>query len=260
MKATTWMRMGLSAALSVSLLAGCNTSQGLLSPAIMFEPAVMYADTLTDAKDGFTLRSPQWAYEGEQVTLDFAPDLAVSDYVVFSWPEGQPDVLTRADIQQTYFRGVGTFKAGAEPRHNVVRATAFSRRGVPDWFFDKDKKMWVHHLPIGDQADIAVGSAQMEIICYRVTIDIEFNPGSKGLEDAVLNVIKGDGTQVSRRIATGSTAPGFELRGPDAKGGYRVRYTPTHKEVNRIGKTVAELVLTFKDGTQETLTRKIDTP
>lgn len=260
MRATALMIVGLAVSLALGLLAGCNTSQGLMSPAILFEPAVMYADTLTDAKDGFTLRSPQWAYEGEQVTFDFAPDLAISDYAVFAWPDGKSDVLTRGDLQQSYFRGLGTFKAGAEPRHNTIRATAFTRRGVPDWYFDKDKKTWVHHLPIGDPADIAVGSAQMEIVCYRVNIDLEFSLGSRVLADAVLYIIKGDGTRVSRRIAVGPADPGFELRGPDAKGRYHVRYSPTHKEVNRIGRTGVELVLSFKDGTQDTLARKIDTP
>jgi len=248
-----------SLVLSAALLAGCS-DEGMMVPGIMYEPAVIYADTRTDSGDGFTLKSPQWAYEGEPVTLDFGPDLSVTDYVVFSWPDGKNDVLTRADIQKNFFRGTGTFKAGAEPRRNTVRATAYLRRSQVDWYLDKEKNVWVQHITATDTPDLAVGSAEMEIICYRRTVDLEFNTRGRTLTDVVLHIIKGDGTRVSRRAKGAAGEPTIELLGPDAKGTYRVRYTPTFKEVNRVGKTDVQLVLSFQDGTQETVSQKIDTP
>jgi hypothetical protein len=245
--------------LAAGLLAGCS-EEAMMVPGVMYEPAVIYADTRISSGDGFTLKSPQWAYEGEPVTLDFGPDLSVTDYVVFSWPDGKVDVLTRADVQKNFFRGVGTFKAAAEPRKCTVRATAFMRRTQADWYFDQDKKVWVQHISATDTPDLAVGSAEMEIVCYRRTVDIEFNAGGRVLADAVLHVIKGDGTRVSRRTKGAAGEPALEVLGPDAKGVYRVRYTPTFKEVSRTGQTDVELVLSFKDGTQDTVSRKIDTP
>jgi len=225
-----------------------------------FEPATLYADTLTAEKDGFTNRGPQWAYEGEPVTFDFAPDPAASDYAVFIWPGGTPDVLTNQQLVNTYFRGIGVFKAGREPRKNLIQAFAYSIQGDCDWYHDGDADKWVHHLTRADEADFEVGRAQMEIICYRAEIDIAFRARDRQVKDIVLRLIRDDDSRTLRRVKTAADEPGFDLLGPDDRGEYRVRYTPIWKEVNRVGTTDVELVLTYDDGTQETIARTIDTP
>lgn len=245
----TIMKAGI-VVLAAMALGGCT----------LHERATMYADTLTTDKDGFTNRSPQWAYEGEKVTFDFAPDLAAANYVVFTWPGDKVDVLTSQMIVNSYFRGIGVFKAGREPRRSIVRAVAYTVRGQPDWYYDKESTAWQFHPPGSDSIDIAVGEAEMEIICYRVTIDMAFKAGRRRVADTVLRIIRDDGTKTELRGAAKTRGKGFELRGPNADGEYHVRYTPTHDEVNRTGKTDVELLLTYTDGTQETLSETIDTP
>ncbi len=226
-----------------------------------FDRATMYADTRTLANDGFTNRSPQRAYEGEQVTFDFAPDYDVSDYAVFYLPGGSRRYVDRLDTGDTppYFRAIGSFKAGREPRTYTVEAIGFNVRGQNDWYYDKDKKQWVYHLTQGDQQDFKVGSALMKIICYRVELDMHFSPGSRRVTDIVMIIIKGDGTRVERRLKIGDE-PGLEIIGPDFQGEYRARYVPRYSEVNRVGETDVELRLTFADGTQEVIRQEIDTP
>jgi hypothetical protein len=226
----------------------------------LHERATMYADTLTTDKDGFTNRSPQWAYEGEKVTFDFAPDLVAADYVVFTWPGDKIDVLSRQQTVNTYFRGIGVFKAGREPRRSIIRAIAYTVRGQTDWYYDKESATWQFHPPGSDPHDIAAGEAEMEIICYRVTIEMTFKAGRREMADAVLRIVRDDGSKTELRNAAKALGKGFELRGPGADGKHHVRYTPTHDEVNRTGKTDVELLLTYTDGTQETLSETIDTP
>lgn len=227
---------------------------------LWLEKATLYADTRTTDKDGFTNKSPQYAYEGEEVTLDFQADLGATDYAVFIWPDGKPDLLTRADLVKTYFRGVGVFKAGREPRSNIIRTVAYNERGERDWFYDDDTKQWVYHQIQGDEPDFEVGRAQMEIICYRVDIDIPFQGGERQVKDIALEIIREDGSRTTRRIKVLDDEPGFRLDGPDTKGVFHVRYTPTAKEVNRTGTTDVKLVLTYDDGSKKTIATTIDTP
>jgi len=246
----------LMLALSLTCLTGCREFTSM-----WFEQATIYANTLTVEKDGFTNRSPQWAYEGEPVVFDFAPDPSVSDYAVFVWPGGKPDVLTKQQLVKTYFRGVGIFKAGREPRKNTVQAFAYCVQGDRDWYYDQDAKKWAHHLTMADEADFEVGKATMEIVCYRVTIDMGFKvPKGRRVTDMVLQLVKDDGTRVSRRMRTSPDDVGFELTGPDGTGEHRVRYTPKWEEVNRVGKTDVELVLSYDDGTQRIIKQTLDTP
>ena len=242
----------------VVVLACCQT--GCRDTSMWFERATLYADTRTADKDGFTNKSPQHAYDGELVTFDFQSDLAVSDYALFMWPGGKPDVLSRKDLVNTYFRGVGVFKAGAEPRRNLVQAVAYAVRGESDWYYDEDQKKWVSHIMADDERDMVVGKSEMEIICYRVELDIPFRPGARRVKEAALHFLKNDGSRSTVHIRVPPSVPGFELIGPDASGRYRVRYAPTWKEVNRVGTTRVELLLTYDDGTQETITRTVDTP
>jgi hypothetical protein len=248
--------LGILIALPALVLpAGCNGGLGL-----WFEPATMYADTRTDQGDGFTNKSPQWAYDREPVTLDFAPDLAVSDYAVFTWPGGKLDVLNRSDLINTYFRGVGVFKAGPEPRKNVVQARAYTVRGRPDWYYDKDTRQWVNHVTKTDRADIEVGKAEMEIICYRIDLDIPFTPAGGKAEDVRLEIIRSDGTCASRSVRSAPDEAGLALSGPGPGGAWHARYRPTWEEVNRVGSTQVRLVVTSADGSQDTIKRTLETP
>ncbi|NIA21152.1 MAG: hypothetical protein GWP05_04080 [Anaerolineaceae bacterium] len=226
-----------------------------------FSPATMYADTRTLAKDGFTNKSPQWAYQGEPVTFDFAPDYGLTDYAVFYLPDGSRRYVDKRQTTDTgpNYRAVGTFKAGREPRTYTIEAIAFNVRRQNDWYWDKDDKQWVYHRTQGDQPDFKVGSAKMEVICYRVEIRIQFSPGSRRVADIVMVLLKGDGSRTRRRLKVGDE-PGLEIIGPDNRGKYSARYVPKWNEVNRVGKTDVELQLTFGDGTQQVIRREIDTP
>ena len=242
----------LLALAATACLTGCQR--------LWIEPATLYADTLTAEKDGFTNRSPQYAYEGEPVTFDFAPDLAATDYAVFLWPDGTGDCLDRQDLVMSYFRGVGVFKAGDPPRRNLVQAVAYAVRGKSDWFYDKDADEWVYHSMRSDEPDWKVGEVRMEIYCYRVDIDIPFGGGQNRVKDVVLTLSKDDGTQAVRRIRIAPGEPGLDIVGPDAGGKYHARYTPRYSEVNRVGTTDVELAVAYDDGSRETIPRTIDTP
>ena len=254
MKARTLLLVLL--VLVMPLAAGCGTLGTM-----WFDRATMYADTRILAKDGFTNRSPQWAYEGEPVTFDFAPDFDVTDYAVFYLPDGSRRYAGRLETVDTtpYFRAIGGFTAGREPRTYTVEAVGFNVRQQNDWYYDKDKKQWVYHLTQGDQQDYKTGSARMKIICYRVELDMPFSPGSRRVTDVVIIIIKGDGIRVERRLKIGDE-PGLEIIGPDSQGRYSARYVPKCNEVNRVGKTDVELRLTFADGTQQVIRQEIDTP
>jgi hypothetical protein len=63
-----------------------------------------------------------------------------------------------------------------------------------------------------------------------------------------------------RRADAPAEARGFQLFGPDPKGGYEVLYSPTYQEVSRAGTTQVELLVTHADGTQEPLRQGLDTP
>ena len=241
--------------LGAAALCGCQNWQTLF-----FEKATLYADTRTTEGDGFTLKSPQWAYDGEPVTFDFQPDPAPTNYVVFYWPDEKTDILTRKDITRTGYRGIGAFKAGPSPRKNTVRAVAYMIRGKCDWFLDKDTNKWEYYRSVTDEPDMIVGEAQMEIIRYRVDIDIPFGGKGRVLKEATLTLLKSDGTNAVRRAAPPGGQGGLEIVGPDAKGVCRARCAPTWKEVNRVGTTHVELLVSFQDGTQEIITREIDTP
>ena len=228
--------LGSLALLVASALCGCGNLE-----TIGLEQAAMYADTRTAAGDGFTSKSPQYAYDGEPVTLDFQPDPGATDYVIFTWPNGTSDVLGRQHLTPTGYRGVGVFKAGRQQRSNVIRATAYMMRGERDWYYDKDQKLWVYHLVKSDLPDWKVGEAQMEIICYRVDIDLTVGGAGKRVKDAVLTISRDDGSNTIRRLQPAAGTPALTLIGPDAGGRYQVRYTPTWKEVNRVGRPTSSL-------------------
>lgn len=243
--------------LSAAAAAGCADMSA------MFEPATLYADTRIADKDGFTNRGPQWAYHMEPVTFDFAADLAATDYAVFIWPGGQQDVLLRMDALETltYFRGVGRFKAGPEPRRNTVQAVAYMNRGERDWYLDNTTGEWTFHPMRSDEADVMVGRADMDIVCYRRDLDIAFQvPSGRRIEGIELRFNKDDGTAVARRLGDeGLTGP-LELVSDLGSNTHRVRYTPTWEEVNRTGETPVELIWTLDDGSQGRKTETIDTP
>ncbi len=232
----------------------CRSATG-----IFLQPATLYADSRTDAGDGFTNRSPQWAWHEEPVTFDFAPDPASADYAIYLWPDGSKQYVTRSDEFGGYFRGVGVFRAGAEPRKNTVRAEAYTVRGANDWYYDKDRDEWVHHRMKTDEADWPAGSAEMEIICYRKEVNIPF-PADKPVERVELRLTRADGTRSVHEVEFPGDGGAPEIFGPDDDGMYHVRYAPTWKEVSRTGTTRVELVVTCTDGKRKLFEDTVDTP
>ena len=78
--------------------------------------------------------------------------------------------------------------------------------------------------------------------------------------DMVLRLIRSDGAVSERRVRKSAEEQGLILTGPDGGGRYTVRYTPTWQEVNRVGKTEVELVVSYADGSQNVHKKTIDTP
>jgi len=229
---------------------------------MFLDRAVLFADTYTEDGSGFSEKSPQWAYEGETVTFDFAPDPDVTDYAVFTLPNGTQEYIDRRTALDTdgFYRVTGRFVAGRESRQYTVSAKAYTVRRQRDWYYDRESKKWVLHVTQSDQADSQVGSASLKVICYRSQVEMTFAPGSRRTQDAVLVLLRSDGTRTERRVKVDGGQPGFDLIGPDAKGTYTVRYVPTWDEVNRTGKTDVELHLSYADGARDVIRTTIDTP
>lgn len=227
---------------------------------IAWDKAVLYGDTFTAAGDGFTSRSPQWACEGEPVTLDFAPDPNVTDYAVFEWPDGSRHYVDKSEREGHLYRVVRRFEAGDQPRSYVVRATAYMIRQDDDWYFDRDTQKWVFHLTQIDKYDQDVGAAKLEIICYRPEVRMTIPARGREIKDLTLTLTKDDGVRTVRRLGADGDNARLRAIGPDRKGNYDVRYEPTWQEVNRVGKTPVEVVVSYTDGTQELNRTQIDTP
>ncbi|MBN2584704.1 MAG: hypothetical protein JXL80_16700 [Planctomycetes bacterium] len=246
--------------LTVALLAVTCAATGCAE--LLMDRAKLFGDTYTRDRSGFSDHGPQWAYEGEAVTFDFAPDPDITDYAVFSWPGGTNEYIDKRDTFETdrFYRTVHRFEAGREPRQYVVSAEAYAIYQQNDWYYDRDTGEWVYHLTHNDVRDTRVGSASLKVVCYRVEIAMTFKPGARQVKNAVLLLLKDDGSRVERRMKVDQEQPGFELVGPDAKGVYTVRYVPTWNEVNRTGTTEIELRLTYADGSQDVISQTIDTP
>jgi hypothetical protein len=242
-------------ALPLLLLLALVTSSGCYP----FESAHLFADTYTDLRSGFSEHSPQYAAEGETVTFDFAPDPS-TDYAVFSWSDGKRTYVDRTEKKDNFFRTTHVFAAGSEPRTYAVEATAYMIRGQDDWYLDETTHEWTFFRPRTDPPDDAIGHAKITIICYRPEVDLTLTPPSgKAPQKIVLTMIKNDGTRMDHNLKT-ADSPGFTLIGPDQRGQYHLHYNPAATEINRIGETPVELVVTYADGIQEVIKQKIKTP
>ncbi len=242
-------------ALPLLLLLALITSSGCFP----FSQAQLFADTYTELRSGFSDHSPQHASEGEVVTFDFGADTS-ADYAIFSWSDGKRTYVDRAEKKDGFFRTTHVFAAGPQPRTYNVEAVAYMIRGQNDWYLDDSTHEWTFFRPITDFADDAIGNAKMTIICYRPEVDITFFPVSgKTVKGLVLTIIKTDGSRTDHLIKTSDT-PGFTLLGPDQRGQYHLHYDPAAKELNRIGDTAVELLITYNDSTQDLLKHKIKTP
>lgn len=240
---------------------------------MMADSAVLYADTHTMAETGFTLRSPQYAYNDEPVTFDFAPDYRMTHYAIFIWPDGSAQHLGLNDIVNTYFRAVRSFKGAVEPREYRVEARGFNRVGESDWYYDRETQRWEYFPMSRDAADRSTGSASMVIRCYLINLDLPLEAGGRRIERAELSLIRYDGSRTTHIAAAagaagavggagGADAAGGAARlvGPDRRGNYRLLYTPVWSELNRTGTTELEVLIHYADGTQELKKQTIDTP
>ncbi len=223
---------------------------------VRYQSAVLYADTLTREETGFNMRSPQYAYHGEPVTFDFAPDYAATHYTIIIWPDGSPEMLGQKDVVNTYFRVTRSFEGAVKPREYKVIARGYQRVGSADWYFDTRTEQWTFQPMSRDMSDRLTGEADMTIRCYIINLDLPIRPGNRTLRKVELSLIRDD----MQRTTVGIDSPGVRLIGPDPSGEYRLQYTPKYNEINRTGQTDIELLVRYTDGTEQLQTTSIDTP
>jgi hypothetical protein len=222
--------------------------------------ARLWADTaLPDG--GFSPLRHQWAYDGESVVFELECDPGLANYVVFGIA-GEETVVSVPKVVGRY-RWTHVFRCGLASKAYEVYAVPYLMRGKCDYVYDKNDEKWYHYPGRTDEPDVPTDREQrMQITCYRVELKMRFAARGGAPKNIELSLTKDSGEPAvipRRRVAEGD-APGFLLTGPDALGQCEVAYVPRASEVDRAGKTLAELVIEHADGSVERLRQNLDTP
>jgi CDP-diacylglycerol---serine O-phosphatidyltransferase len=235
--------------LACTMTAGCGESS-----------ARLWADTaLPDGE--MSLKSHQYAYDGETVTFELECPVGAAQYIVFGIA-GDEEVV---EIPQSAgrYRWTHTFAAGLKGKDYEVYARPFLIRGHRDYIFDSLEKKWLFYPSRSDKPDVPTADEQtMTITCYRTELRMKFDMHGTPRKMS-LSLAKDDGkrTVIPQRAPADAQARGFFVLGPDAKTGTcEVVYAPLAGEVNRAGTTRAELLIEYDDGAAERQVQDFKTP